>query len=46
MRKAVHAKFAQHDEIRSILIATGDAKIVEHTENDDYWGDGGDLHFP
>jgi ribA/ribD-fused uncharacterized protein len=42
MRKAVHAKFAQHDEIRSILIATGDAKIVEHTENDDYWGDGGD----
>jgi len=21
---------------------TGDAKIVEQTENDDYWGDGGD----
>lgn len=21
---------------------TGDAKLVEHTENDDYWGDGGD----
>lgn len=19
-----------------------DAKIIEHTENDDYWGDGGD----
>jgi N-glycosidase YbiA len=23
-------------------LATGDAKIVEHTENDAYWGDGGD----
>ncbi len=42
MRKAVHAKFTQHDDIRTILLATTDAKIVEHTENDDYWGDGGD----
>jgi hypothetical protein len=25
-----------------ILLGTGDAEIVEHTENDDYWGDGGD----
>jgi ribA/ribD-fused uncharacterized protein len=42
MRAAVRAKFAQHDEIRQVLLATGDAKIVEHTENDSYWGDGGD----
>jgi ribA/ribD-fused uncharacterized protein len=42
MRKAVHAKFAQHEEIRSILETTGDAIIVERTANDDYWGDGGD----
>jgi ribA/ribD-fused uncharacterized protein len=42
MRNAVLAKFAQHDDIREILLATGEAKIVEHTENDDYWGDGGD----
>ena len=27
---------------REILLPTGDAKIVEHTENDAYWGDGGD----
>ena len=27
---------------RALLLATGDAKLVEHTENDDYWGDGGD----
>ena len=25
-----------------MLMGTGDAKLVEHTENDDYWGDGGD----
>ena len=42
MREALVAKFSQHDELRALLIATGDAKLVEHTENDRYWGDGGD----
>jgi ribA/ribD-fused uncharacterized protein len=42
MREAVEAKFRQHDELRTILLATGDAKLVEHTDNDDFWGDGGD----
>lgn len=42
MREALLAKFTQHDELRAILLATGDAKLVEHTANDDYWGDGGD----
>jgi ribA/ribD-fused uncharacterized protein len=42
MRKAVRAKFRQHAELRELLLATGDAEIVEHTENDLYWGDGGD----
>ncbi len=42
MRKAVRAKFTQHDDLRQILLSTGDARIVEHTENDSYWGDGGD----
>ena len=42
MTEAVRAKFTQHDELRAILLGTGDAKIVEHTENDAYWGDGGD----
>ena len=42
MRRAVTAKFTQHEELRVLLLSTGDAKIVEHTENDDYWGDGGD----
>jgi N-glycosidase YbiA len=42
MTEAVRAKFTQHDELRGILLSTGDAKIVEHTEHDDFWGDGGD----
>jgi ribA/ribD-fused uncharacterized protein len=42
MREAVEAKFRQHAELGAMLLATGDAKLVEHTENDDFWGDGGD----
>jgi N-glycosidase YbiA len=42
MTEAVRAKFTQHDDLRATLLATGDAIIIEHTENDDYWGDGGD----
>jgi ribA/ribD-fused uncharacterized protein len=41
MTEAIRAKFIQHEELRALLLATGDAKLVEHTENDDYWGDGG-----
>jgi ribA/ribD-fused uncharacterized protein len=42
MREAVLAKFEQHPDLRSLLLSTGDADIVEHTRNDSYWGDGGD----
>jgi ribA/ribD-fused uncharacterized protein len=42
MYLALVAKFTQHDDLRQILLGTGDALLVEHTENDSYWGDGGD----
>ncbi|HKB34870.1 MAG TPA: NADAR family protein [Gemmataceae bacterium] len=42
MREVVLAKFTQHDNLRELLLSTGDATLVEHTENDSYWGDGGD----
>jgi len=42
MREAVEAKFRQHAELQVLLLATGDARLIEHTENDDFWGDGGD----
>ena len=42
MREAVEAKFRQHEDLRALLLATGDAKLIEHTTNDNFWGDGGD----
>jgi N-glycosidase YbiA len=42
MREALRAKFQQHEELARQLLATGEAKLVEHTGNDNYWGDGGD----
>jgi len=42
MTAAVRAKFTQHAELAELLVGTGGAKLVEHTKNDAYWGDGGD----
>ena len=42
MLEAVLAKFTQHDDLREILLGTGQARLVEHTDNDSYWADGGD----
>jgi ribA/ribD-fused uncharacterized protein len=42
MFDVVRAKFTQHEELKELLLSTGDAKLVEHTANDSYWGDGGD----
>ena len=42
MRKAVLCKFTQHEDLRELLLSTGEAKLIEHTTNDAYWGDGGD----
>jgi N-glycosidase YbiA len=42
MMDALRAKFTQHEDLKATLLGTGDAKLVEHTENDSYWGDGGD----
>ena len=42
MREALRAKFTQHEDLKGILLETGDALLVEHTANDRYWADGGD----
>ena len=41
MRKALYAKFTQYPELTKLLLETGEAKLTEHTENDAFWGDGG-----
>ena len=42
MKKALIAKFTQHQQLKELLLFTNDAKLIEHTENDNYWGDSGD----
>jgi ribA/ribD-fused uncharacterized protein len=42
MLEALRAKFTQHEDLKEILLGTGEALLVEHTANDSYWGDGGD----
>ena len=42
MYVALYAKFTQHSDLKKRLLGTGDRPLVEHTERDRYWGDGGD----
>ncbi len=42
MKEAVLAKFRTHDDIREILLLTGDSEIIEKTTDDYYWGCGSD----
>ena len=42
MREALRAKFTQNPQLRSLLLGTESAVLVEHTTNDCYWGDNGD----
>lgn len=41
MYNAVKAKFLQNKYIKEKLLSTGDSTLVEHTNNNWYWGDGG-----
>ena len=42
MREALQAKFTQHPALRELLLRTAHRRLIEHTRNDRYWGDGGD----
>ena len=41
MHKALQCKFDQHPNLRNKLLETSNKKLIEHTSNDSYWGDGG-----
>jgi N-glycosidase YbiA len=40
MRQALHAKFTQNLEIKTVLLETGEEEIIENTTKDHYWGIG------
>lgn len=42
MRKAVWAKFATHDDLKALLLGTGDEELIENAPGDYYWGCGQD----
>jgi ribA/ribD-fused uncharacterized protein len=42
MEKTLFLKFTQHDHLRDLLLATGDAKLVEDSPIDSFWGIGAD----
>jgi GTP cyclohydrolase II len=42
MLNGLEAKFLQHPELSALLVSSGSRPLVEHTKNDNYWGDGGD----
>jgi len=41
MKDILFAKFDQNDDLKAILLATGDRELREHTPRDKFWGDGG-----
>lgn len=42
MRRAVRAKFTAHPALRDLLLATGEAELIEAAPRDFYWGEGAD----
>ncbi len=40
MREAVMAKFSTHDDLKKLLLDTGDEELVENAPMDSYWGCG------
>jgi len=41
MLEGLRAKFEQHPDLRDKLLSSEDRILVEHTDQDVYWGDGG-----
>ena len=42
MFKCCKEKFLQHENLKKLLLGTGDKELVEHTNKDGFWADGGD----
>lgn len=42
MLEVLRYKFTQHENLKKLLLDTKNKILIEHTSNDNYWGDGGD----
>lgn len=42
MRRALDAKFRQHEDLTALLLSTGNDELIEETDTDVFWGCGSD----
>ncbi|MFM7859309.1 MAG: NADAR domain-containing protein [Flammeovirgaceae bacterium] len=42
MMIALRAKFDKYPELKQVLLSTAGNSLVDHRDNDNYWGDAGD----
>lgn len=42
MRKGLYAKFSQNEQLRRLLLSTGERELIEDNPTDGYWGRGND----
>lgn len=42
MERVVEAKFRHHEDLREMLLATGDRELIEDSPVDSFWGCGAD----
>jgi ribA/ribD-fused uncharacterized protein len=42
MKRALKEKFTQHQELKELLLSTGDAVLMENSQEDYFWGIGAD----
>jgi ribA/ribD-fused uncharacterized protein len=40
MLQACRAKFLAHNDVKELLLSTGDEELIENAANDYYWGCG------
>ena len=40
MERGIRAKFTQNEEVRAVLLSTGDEQLIERSAWDAYWGSG------
>ena len=41
MKSILHSKFTQNEDLKAVLLSTGERELRERAPRDKFWGDGG-----